>query len=99
LIGSHSPPPPLLPLVAFSGPSVTIPLLEQLHKEVAEAIVNAHQSNNIPLPMQQGSARASKRKKLGLKKVFTPKFIKRQMLSLQGCSTQQVCILYLDTNY
>jgi hypothetical protein len=42
---------------------VTIPLLEQLHKEVAEAIVNAHQSNNIPLPMQQGSARASKRKK------------------------------------
>jgi hypothetical protein len=52
---------------------MTIPLLEQLHKEVAEAIVNAHQSNNIPLPMQQGSARASKRKnKLGLKKVFTP---------------------------
>jgi hypothetical protein len=80
---------------------VTIPILEQLQKEVAEAeaIVNAHQPNNIPLLMQQGSARASKRKnKLGLKKVFTLKFVKKYMLSLQGCFIQQVCILYLDTN-
>jgi hypothetical protein len=44
---------------------MTVPILEQLQKEVAEAeaIVNAHQPNNIPLPMQQGSAQASKRKK------------------------------------
>jgi hypothetical protein len=58
---------------------VTVPILEQLHKELAEAIVNANKPNNIPLLMQQGSARASKREKskLGLKKVFIPKFVRR----------------------
>jgi hypothetical protein len=58
---------------------VTVLILEQLHKELAEAIVNANKPNNIPLVMQQGSARASKREKskLGLKKVFIPKFVRR----------------------
>ena len=44
---------------------VTVPILEQLHKEVArgEDIINAHLPNNIPLPTQTGSAQASNRKK------------------------------------
>ena len=57
---------------------VTVPILEQLHREVAEAdaIVNGRQPNNIPLPTQTGSAgarvskQAKRKKQTGIAESF-----------------------------
>jgi len=56
---------------------VTVPILEQLHREVAEAeaLVNGRQPNNIPLPTQTGSAgttsnKGKRRKQTGIEESF-----------------------------
>lgn len=82
---------------------VTVPILEQLRKEVAdaEAAISSSKPKSVPLPLQIGStglprsevqvpSQRKERGNQGLRKAFSMNVAKLLMLLLQECSTQEV---------
>ena len=82
---------------------VTVPILQQLRKEVAdaEAAISNSKPKSVPLPIQIGSTglppsggtNASQREERGnqrLTKAFSMNVAKLLMLSLEECSIQEV---------
>ena len=90
---------------------VTVPILQQLRKEVAdaEAAISNSKPKSVPLPIQIGSTRLpllevqmpsqrEERGNQGLTKAFFVNVAKLLMLSLEECSIQEVWNLIHSKN-